>query len=129
MLNRFPDGKVVVEGHTDSTGPAEHNIGLSTRRAEAAKAYLVEEGGIPADRFVLRSYGENMPVAGNDTAEGRKMNRRVELKGEISKTTKVEEGETYRTDPLVRIDRSPVEVDPQGEFVTGEPGRMHAGKD
>ena len=38
MLNRFPDGKVVVEGHTDSTRPAEHNIGLSTRSAEAVVA-------------------------------------------------------------------------------------------
>jgi hypothetical protein len=127
MLNRFPDGKVVVEGHTDSTGPAEYNIGLSTRRAEAAKAYLVGEAGIPAERFVLRSYGESMPVARNDAAEGRKRNRRVELKGEISKTVNAERGETYRTDPFVGINHSAVEVDSQGCFTTrvsGGPGRI-----
>ena len=118
MLNRFPDGKVVVEGHTDSNGHAEYNIGLSTRRAEAAKAHLVEEGGIPAERFVLRSYGESMPAARNDTAEGRKMNRRVELKGEISKTVNAERGETYCTDPFVGINRSPVVLESQGNFMT-----------
>ncbi len=121
ILNRFPDGKVVVEGHADSTGPAEYNLGLSKRRAEAARDYLVEAGGIPADRFVLQPYGEIMPVAPNETAEGRERNRRVELKGEVSEPMSIGAGEMPRTDPVVRIGRSPVEVDPQGRFTSHVP--------
>src|SRR4030065_2564258 len=71
---------------------------------------------------MLQSYGESMPVAGNDTAEGRTMNRRVELKGEIGKTVNAERGETYRTDPFVGINRSPVEVESQGNFLTNVAG-------
>jgi len=72
--------KVVVEvaGHTDSTGSEEYNIGLSQRRAASVQHYL-ESQGIKASRLSAKGYGEAQPVASNATAEGRALNRRVEL--------------------------------------------------
>lgn len=71
-------GKVMVEGHTDSTGSAEYNTTLSAARAKAVKAYLVEKG-IAADRLDSKGYGPTKPVADNKTKEGREKNRRVEF--------------------------------------------------
>ena len=72
--------RVVVEvaGHTDSIGSEEYNQGLSERRANAVKDYLVAQG-ITATRLTARGYGELRPIASNDTEEGRAENRRVEL--------------------------------------------------
>lgn len=71
--------RVVVAGHTDSTGPRELNERLSRDRAESVKAYLVEQG-VPADDIVTVGYGPDRPVAYNETAEGRLANRRVEIR-------------------------------------------------
>ncbi len=73
-------GSVVVEvaGHTDSVGPDSYNQGLSERRANSVRDYLVSKG-ISSDRMSARGYGESRPVATNDTDEGRAQNRRVEL--------------------------------------------------
>ncbi|NGP53390.1 OmpA family protein [Thioalkalivibrio sp. XN8] len=68
----------VIAGHTDSVGPEAYNQQLSERRAQAVKDYLVANG-VPAQEFRVVGYGESMPVATNDTAEGRAMNRRVVL--------------------------------------------------
>jgi len=72
--------RVVVEvaGHTDSTGPEAYNQGLSERRAKSVQDYLVSKG-VRASRLTAKGYGESMPVASNDTEEGRAENRRVEL--------------------------------------------------
>ena len=70
--------QVRVEGHTDATGPAKYNIGLSVRRAEAVKKFLVQEG-IPANKVVTEGVGEAQPVASNNTRDGRALNRRVEV--------------------------------------------------
>lgn len=77
-LKEWGDGKVEVAGHTDSIGSEAYNMGLSLRRAESVRNYLVNKG-IPSDRLVIRGYGESQPVADNATAEGRFQNRRVEL--------------------------------------------------
>ena len=69
---------VVVEGHTDSTGSDANNQALSQRRADSVRQYLVRKG-VPAERLGARGFGESNPVASNDTADGRAMNRRVEL--------------------------------------------------
>ena len=69
---------VVVEGHTDSAGSDAYNQGLSQRRADSVLKYLVRKG-VPAERLTVRGFGESNPVASNDTADGRAMNRRVEL--------------------------------------------------
>ena len=67
-----------VEGHTDSSGPAEYNDGLSARRADAVRNFLVDSG-VPGSRLDTVGHGESEPVAQNDTGEGRQRNRRVEL--------------------------------------------------
>lgn len=77
-LKGWGDGKVEVAGHTDSRGSDAYNMDLSLRRAESVKNYLVTKG-IPADRLVIKGYGESQPVADNATDEGRFQNRRVEL--------------------------------------------------
>jgi outer membrane protein OmpA-like peptidoglycan-associated protein len=74
-----PDVKVEVAGHTDNTGPRTLNERLSTERAEAVKAFLVEHG-VEADRMEVHGYAWDQPVASNKTASGRAQNRRVELR-------------------------------------------------
>lgn len=78
QLRGRPGVSVVVEGHTDSTGSDAHNQALSQRRADAVRQYLVRKG-VPAERLTARGFGESNPIASNDTADGRAMNRRVEL--------------------------------------------------
>ncbi|MBW2576935.1 MAG: OmpA family protein [Deltaproteobacteria bacterium] len=77
-LNRCPNIPMEIDGHTDSVGPEDYNMGLGQRRAEAVKGYLVSKG-LRSSRLKARSFGESRPVASNDTDEGRQTNRRVEL--------------------------------------------------
>jgi outer membrane protein OmpA-like peptidoglycan-associated protein len=69
---------LIVEGHTDSQGSEAYNQGLSQRRADAVRDYLVQHG-YPADRIQSRGKGEGSPIADNASAEGRANNRRVEI--------------------------------------------------
>ncbi|HEY1768127.1 MAG TPA: OmpA family protein, partial [Terracidiphilus sp.] len=68
-----------VTGGTDSIGSAQYNYELSNRRADAVVQYLVTKYNIPAHRFYLIGIGKDQEVAPNNTAEGRKKNRRVEV--------------------------------------------------
>ena len=68
-----------VAGHTDAAASDAHNRELSERRAQAVVAWLVEEG-VDAARLQAEGHGESRPVAGNDSAEGRALNRRVEIR-------------------------------------------------
>jgi OOP family OmpA-OmpF porin len=68
----------IIIGHTDSTGSAEYNLGLSMRRAQAVSDYLANTG-VPADILREVGRGEEDPIASNDTDEGRSQNRRVEI--------------------------------------------------
>lgn len=77
-LKEWGDVDVEVAGHTCSIGTEEYNLGLSQRRAEAVRNYLVSKG-VSAERLTVRGYGESRPVASNATREGRVQNRRVEL--------------------------------------------------
>jgi OmpA-OmpF porin, OOP family len=73
------DASIEIAGHTDSVGPEAYNQLLSEKRAEAVKAYLVEHG-IAAGRISVVGYGEAEPRDSNDTVEGRRKNRRVEIR-------------------------------------------------
>ena len=73
-----PEVKVVVRGHTDSTGPVAYNLKLGMKRAQSVKDYMVANG-IDGERLSLESKGESEPISTNFTAEGRKLNRRVEI--------------------------------------------------
>jgi outer membrane protein OmpA-like peptidoglycan-associated protein len=70
--------KLAVEGHTDSTGGDEHNQKLSESRAGAVRDYLISQN-VPAEAITAAGFGKTRPVATNDTAEGRRKNRRVEI--------------------------------------------------
>ncbi len=78
FFRQYPQRKVLIEGFTDSTGSDGLNQQLSDRRAGAVRTALLDMG-MGAERITSRGYGESYPVAGNDTAAGRQMNRRVEL--------------------------------------------------
>lgn len=70
---------IEIQGHTDSTGAAAYNRTLSNKRAESVKRYLAEHG-VARGRLTAKGFGPDMPVATNDTPEGREANRRVEFK-------------------------------------------------
>lgn len=78
ILASHPDLKIEIEGHTDSVGGDDYNQGLSERRAEAVRAYLVQQK-IPPTSVDAEGFGESRPVASNATPAGRQQNRRVEL--------------------------------------------------
>lgn len=78
LLNNPRIVAVVLEGHTDSTGPQAYNQALSVRRAQSVFDYLVAHG-MAANRLVVKGFGEMQPVASNATAEGRAQNNRVEI--------------------------------------------------
>ena len=71
--------KIEVGGYTDSKGDEKYNINLSKARAQSVADYLISKG-ITVDRLIIKGYGKSMPVAKNDTEEGRAQNRRVEFK-------------------------------------------------
>lgn len=77
ILQAYPEKDIELEGHTDSIGSDAYNEKLSNLRAESVKKILVEKFGIDASRISTVGYGESMPVATNDTEEGRQKNRRV----------------------------------------------------
>jgi outer membrane protein OmpA-like peptidoglycan-associated protein len=76
ILKEYPDTDIEVQGHTDSRGTDEYNMGLSEKRAGAVANYLKGKG-IPSSRIRTKGFGETAPVATNDTDEGRAQNRRV----------------------------------------------------
>ena len=78
---------IVAVGHTDWIGTEEYNLGLSKRRSDAIKQYLVSKG-IEANRIYTEGKGEKQPVADNRTAEGRAKNRRVEIEVIGTRTVK-----------------------------------------
>ncbi|HSQ84175.1 MAG TPA: OmpA family protein [Desulfobacterales bacterium] len=78
FLEANPETYVVLTGFTDNTGSPEYNLGLARRRAESVEKYLVDNFNVSVGRIVTQWYGIADPVAGNDTADGRSQNRRVE---------------------------------------------------
>jgi OOP family OmpA-OmpF porin len=71
---------IEVQGYTDHTGPADYNLELSRRRADAVVRYLTLEQKVPLARVFRIGYGEESPATANDTREGREQNRRVEIR-------------------------------------------------
>lgn len=78
FLKKNADVKVMLKGHTDSTGNADANFTLSDRRAAQVRSYLLK-GGIDAARMTSAGYGSTDPIADNGTEVGRQANRRTEL--------------------------------------------------
>jgi outer membrane protein OmpA-like peptidoglycan-associated protein len=78
VMAQNPERSVLVEGFTDSTGSSSYNQDLSQRRANAV-AMALSSMGVPRERIATKAYGEAFPVAANDTASNRQLNRRVEV--------------------------------------------------
>ncbi|MCH2489815.1 MAG: OmpA family protein [Flavobacteriales bacterium] len=78
IMKEYPNSTFHIEGHTDSRGSDAYNMDLSKRRASSVMTYLTTIG-IPANRLTSEGYGEERPVATNNTAAGRQQNRRVEI--------------------------------------------------
>lgn len=85
VISQFPEGKVLIEGYTDSKGSQRVNLELSNRRAQAVKDWLVRKKGIAESIITTSGFGETKPVApntnpdGSDNPQGRQQNRRVEI--------------------------------------------------
>ncbi|MFC2158342.1 OmpA family protein [Acidobacteriota bacterium] len=78
LMLLYPELKIEIQGHTDNTGSAQHNLQLSNRRAEAVKQYMLLFG-VGSASLISKGYGMTQPIADNGTEEGRAKNRRVEL--------------------------------------------------
>lgn len=78
ILNKYPDTNIEIQGHTDSKGTDEYNMGLSNRRASSVSTYLASNG-INSSRLSTKGYGESAPKYSNDTPDGQAQNRRVEF--------------------------------------------------
>lgn len=79
ILKENPDGILIIEGYASSDGSEEYNQDLSIKRAESVRNYLISQG-IPEERLIASGFGENDPIADNNTEQGRASNRRVQFK-------------------------------------------------
>lgn len=78
LAKAYPKYPVLVNGYTDSRGPAHRNLSLSTARAQSVQSFMVESGVTPA-RLKAAGYGEGKPISDNSSRDGRAKNRRVEV--------------------------------------------------
>jgi outer membrane protein OmpA-like peptidoglycan-associated protein len=79
VLKKFPDQDILIEGHTDAAGSETANKQMGLRRAESVRNYLITRHGIEPRRIRIESLGSTRAIASNDTEEGRRQNRRVEI--------------------------------------------------
>lgn len=79
MMNLKPGMEIEISGHTDSIGKLDHNMKLSDKRALAVRDYLISKE-LNGKRIYTKGYGPTIPIAPNDTEEGRQRNRRIEVK-------------------------------------------------
>lgn len=77
-LQKYEDTKILVEGHTDASGADDYNMTLSEKRAKSVADYIIQLG-VKSSRITTKGYGENQPVADNETTAGKAQNRRVEM--------------------------------------------------
>jgi len=79
-FNEAKDKYILIEGHTCSLGEAQYNMELSKKRAKSVSDYLINSFSIPANRIQTKHYGEESPIASNETKAGRILNRRVVIR-------------------------------------------------
>jgi OOP family OmpA-OmpF porin len=80
FLDEHPGVDAMIEGHTCSIGPEKYNMGLSLRRAESVKTYMINNFNVNGARLSTIGYGESRPDHKNSTMEGRQLNRRVVIR-------------------------------------------------
>ncbi len=106
VLEKFPEVRVEVVGHTDDRGTREHNLDLSKRRAQAVVDYLVA-GGIDAGRFRSRGAGPDDPRVPNDSAANRALNRRTEFKVLTTKDMQKIDDDAASSSPEPEVEAEP----------------------
>ncbi|MDX1403714.1 MAG: OmpA family protein [Woeseiaceae bacterium] len=116
IMHEHPDEKIFINGHTDAVGSRESNLALSKARANAAFEYLVAEHELAAERFVVNGYGEDRPIASNQTETGRELNRRVEIVGELTSVERARLYETRTNELLVAMNGIELDIDEHGQF-------------
>jgi outer membrane protein OmpA-like peptidoglycan-associated protein len=79
MLTKYPKLQIEVSGHTDNVGSSQSNMALSQSRADGVRRYLLQVAPELSNNLTARGYGSTMPKASNNSADGRKLNRRTEL--------------------------------------------------
>ena len=79
ILNTKSELKISLKGHTDAQGSENYNVMLSKNRVSAVQDFLLSNG-ISAERIIIEAFGEKVPIADNSSSEGRKLNRRVEVR-------------------------------------------------
>ena len=84
VVREFPNAMITVEGHTDNVGNEAANQALSRRRAIAVRDYLLSNVAMSANRIAAVGYGQNRPIAPNDSAAGRARNRRIDVTIDVS---------------------------------------------
>ena len=80
VLREFPTDPIEISGHTDSRGNDQVNQALSERRADAVRQYLIANMALPEVQISSIGYGENQPLASNETTAGRAKNRRIDVR-------------------------------------------------
>jgi len=78
-IQRFPEAEILIEGHSDNVGDEQANRVMSQQRAETVKQWLMNHTGVEASRFIVKGWGPTRPRFSNDSPEGRRENRRVEI--------------------------------------------------
>jgi len=116
IMRAHPGETIHIYGHTDATGSLLDNQLLSEARANAAFNYLVGELELSPDRFIVKGFGEDRPVASNVTETGRQLNRRVEIVGELNAVERARMYETRTNELLVAMNGMALEVDDWGQF-------------
>ncbi len=121
ILNKFPDSKIQLSGHTDWIGEEDYNIQLSQRRLNSVIDYLTKIERIDPKRFFMPvGYGESRPIAGNTTEEGRQRNRRVEFNVYFKGTEPtIPDGTAIRN--VRAIDERTIEIECNGRIKPGKP--------
>ena len=116
IMREHPDETIRIYGHTDATGSGADNQRLSDARANAAFEYLVAQQELSPDRFTVKGFGEDRPVASNTTATGRELNRRVEIIGELTAVERARLYETRTNEMVVNMNGVALDVDDTGLF-------------
>lgn len=116
VIEKHPEiPKILVEGHTDADGSDSYNLDLSDRRAKSVMRYLIG-AGVDAARLEAKGYGEGVPIASNETEEGKAKNRRVEFTIVDPEAADEEEaGEPEETEDAEGEDEGAAEEGPEGE--------------
>ena len=116
VMRAHPDEIVQINGHTDSDGSDEYNVDLSEKRAMAAFKYLVNVQELPPNKFVVKGFGESQPIASNDSASGKRMNRRVEIVGELTEVERTRLYQTRTNELRATMNGRTMEIGSHGQF-------------